>query len=469
LLFTDSLHRVFLLLERAKEIAEIIKDSEQIHIVTHIDADGITAGAIASETLRRLEKRYSIECVKQLDEVVIQKLLQDHHELVWFTDLGSGISNEYPEIPKIITDHHECPKDSDAPFHFNPHLFGYDGSYELSGAGATYLVSRTINQKNRDLSALAIIGAVGDLQDRKFCELRGVNQEILRDGKEAGVVQTIKDLRYFGKETRPLAKLLQFASDPLIPGVSGREDSCVALLQELQIPLKQGDVWRKWIDLDSEEKRRLISAIIRMLLTKGFGHQTATRVLGETYLLCREKAGTELHDAKEYATLLNSTARYGKYEVGLQVCLGDRGKWLKEALGLLQGHRHNLVEGLQFAREEKIQRRNYLQFFHAGEGIRETIIGIVTNMMLNGEDVDKGLPLLGFAITENGDVKVSARASQALVDRGLDLAVAMTRAAKGVNGIGGGHNIAAGATIPKGSEEEFLKKVEETVRHQLAL
>jgi RecJ-like exonuclease len=386
---------------------------------------------------------------------------------VWFTDLGSGISTQYPEIKKIITDHHECPPDSDFSFHFNPHLFGRDGSYELSGAGSTYLVSKALDLKNRDLSGLAIIGAIGDLQDRRFCELRGMNTEIVKDGKDAGVLQTIKDIRYFGKETRPLTKLLQYASDPLIPGVSGREDACVALLQELQIRLKDGDAWRTWVDLDKEEKRKIISTIVQMLLSKGFGYQAASRVLGESYILCKEEEGTELHDAKEFATLLNSTARYGQYEVGLQVCLGDRGKWLKEALNLLSGHRHNLVEGLQFAREEKIQKRTYLQYFHAGDGIRDTIIGIVTNMMLNTEDVDKELPLIGFAFTDNGDVKVSARATQSLVDRGLDLATVLTRAAKELKGVGGGHNIAAGATIPKGKEEEFLQMVEREIKLQL--
>jgi single-stranded-DNA-specific exonuclease len=455
-----------LLLQRADEVAAIIRESSEIHIVTHIDADGITAGAIASEALRRLGKKYSIECIKQLDEVCITKLLSEHHELVWFTDLGSGISTQYPELKKIITDHHECPPDSDASFHFNPHLFGRDGSYELSGAGATYLVSKALSKKNMDLAGLAVVGAIGDIQDRRFCELRGMNAEIVQDGKESGVLQTMKDIRFFGKETRPLAKLLQYASDPLIPGVSGREDASVAFLQELQIELKQGDAWRTWIDLKKEEKRKIISAIIQMLLSKGFGYQVATRVLGETYILCMEEEGTELHEAKEFATLLNSTARYGQYEVGLQVCLGDRGKWLKEALNLLSGHRHNLVEGLQFAKEEKIQRRTYLQYFHAGDGIRDTIIGIVTNMMLNTEDVDKELPLIGFALTENGEVKVSARAAQSLVDRGLDLAAALSRAAKEIHGIGGGHNIAAGATIPKGKEEEFLQLVEHEIQRQ---
>jgi len=454
------------LIQRADELATMIRNSREVHIVTHIDADGITAGAIASETLRRLGKEYSIECVKQLDEICMKKLLSDGHELVWFTDLGSGISTQYPEVKKIITDHHECPPDSDLSFHFNPHLFGKDGSYELSGAGATYLVSKSVSQKNKDLAALAIVGAIGDLQDRRFCELRGINMQVVEDGKESGVLQTMKDIRYFGKETRPLAKLLQYASDPLIPGVSGREDACVSFLQELQIELKAGDAWRTWVDLEKEEKRRILSAIIQMLLSKGFGYKTATRVLGATYILCKEEEGTELHEAKEFATLLNSTARYGQYEVGLQVCLGDRGKWLKEALNLLSGHRQNLVEGLQCARDEQIQKRTYLQYFHAGNGIRDTIIGIVTNMMLNTEDVDKELPLIGFALTENGEVKVSARAAQSLVDRGLDLAVALTRAAKEIHGIGGGHNIAAGATIPKGKEEEFLQLLEREIQRQ---
>lgn len=453
--------------QRAAEVAEIIRKADEVHIVTHIDADGITAGAIALETLHRLGKVYSIECVKQLDEMILHRVLRENHELVWFTDLGSGISNQYPEMQKVITDHHECPPESDASYHFNPHFFGKDGSYELSGAGATYLVSKALNLKNRDLAGLAIVGAVGDLQDRRFCELRGMNAELIQDGRDAGVLQTLTDIRYFGKETRPLAKLLQYASDPLIPGVSGREDLCVSFLQGLKIRLKDGDTWRTWVDLGKDEKRTIISAILQMLLSKGFGYQVASRVLGESYILCKEKEGTELHEAKEFATLLNSTARYGQYEVGLQVCRGDRGKWLQEALNLLSGHRQNLVEGLQFARDEKIQKRTHIQYFHAGDGIRDTIIGIVTNMMLNSEDVDKELPLIGFALTETGEVKVSARAVQSLVDRGLDLATALTRAAKELNGIGGGHNIAAGATIPKGKEEEFLQIVEREIRLQL--
>lgn len=456
------------MLKRANELAEIIRKSKEIHIVTHIDADGIAAGAIAFQALKRLNKHNSIEFVKQLDEQGLKRLKDENHELVWFTDLGSSIANNSSEINKIITDHHECKDDSNFSFHLNPHLFDFDGSDEISGAGTTYLVSRAINKKNMDLSSLAIVGACGDIQDRKQCKLTGMNRDIIEDGKKSKVLRAKMDIRYFGRETRPIYKLLQYSNDPLIPGLSGREEACISFIQELNIKTKDGDNWRKWIDLDKNERSTIISNIAQLLLTKGFGHKSVKRLIGEIYILEQEEEGTEVHEAKEFATLLNATARYGKPEVGINVCLGDRDEWLKKARNLLQGHRHNLVEGLQFAKDEGVVKREFLQFFHAGTGIRDTIVGIVTNMLLNSEEISSDLPLIGFADTENGNVKVSARGTQELLDKGLDLSSALRKAAESFNGVGGGHKIAAGATIPKGKEEEFLGLVEREIQLQLS-
>ncbi|RLF34037.1 MAG: recombinase RecJ [Thermoplasmata archaeon] len=458
---------MFLLQKRAREIGDIIKNSREVHIVTHIDADGITAGCIAYQTLQRLGKECSIEFVKQLDESVLTRLKDENYELVWFTDLGSNISTGYPEINKVITDHHTCSIESNQRFHLNPHLFNLDGGFEISGAGVTYLVSKTIDKKNMDLSQLAVVGACGDLQDRKYNKLSGLNRNILDDGESVGVVKAKIDIRYFGRETRPVYKLLQYASDPVIPGLSGRESACISFLQEHGIKMKDGDNWRCWVDLSKAERRVVISNIARVFLSKGFGYKTVKRIIGEIYLLEQEEEGTEVHDAKEYATLLNSTARYGKYEVGLRVCMGDRGEWFKKARNLLSGHRANLVEGLQFAKEEGIERREYLQFFHAGSGIRDTVVGIVTNMLLNSEEINGDIPLVGFADKGNGEVKASARATEELVQQGLNLSSAMKKAASVVDGIGGGHSIAAGATIPKGKEEEFLAILEQEIKNQL--
>ena len=455
------------LFKRAQRIGEIIKKADEIHVVSHIDADGLTAGAIAFQTLRRMGKECSIEFIKQLDEENLDRLKNENHELVWFTDLGSNIAHSSPGLKKIITDHHLCPLNEDNVFHLNPHIFNIDGGSEISGAGVTYLVSKSIDKKNMDLSTLAVVGANGDLQDRKHGRLWGLNREILRDGNQLGLIQTQVDIRYFGRETRPVHKLLQYANDPLIPGLTGCENACVNFIREKGVNLKQGDVWRKWIDLKHEEKRKIVSGIAQLLLNKGFGHETVKRVIGEIYVLKREKKGTMLHDAKEYATLLNSTARYGQHEVGLRICLGDRDKWYKKALNLLRGHRQNLVRGMQIAKEEGIYKKEKLQFFHSGNGIRDTVVGIVVNMLLNSQEVDNSLPLLGFAYKNEKEVKASARCTQTLVEKGLDLSAALRNAASKVGGIGGGHNIAAGATIPRGKEEEFLEQVEKELKKQM--
>jgi RecJ-like exonuclease len=88
-------------------------------------------------------------------------------------------------------------------------------------------------------------------------------------------------------------------------------------------------------------------------------------------------------------------------------------------------------------------------------------------MCKNLEGVDRHLPIIGFANSDDG-VKASARGSQSLVERHLNLARAMSDAAHSVGGVGGGHDIAAGATIPEGTEAEFLKNLNELVGQQLS-
>jgi single-stranded DNA-specific DHH superfamily exonuclease len=64
-------------------------------------------------------------------------------------------------------------------------------------------------------------------------------------------------------------------------------------------------------------------------------------------------------------------------------------------------------------------------------------------------------------------VKISARGNKLLISAGLDLSAALRKAAEAVGGVGGGHNIASGASIPPGSEEKFLAMVDEIVGEQV--
>src|SRR5207247_63763 len=137
----------------------------------------------------------------------------------------------------------------------NPHLEGA-GSDVASGAGCAYAVAKALDPANKDLASVAIVGAVGDVQDQEFRRLSGYNREILQDGIDAGVLRAQIDLRLFGRETRPAYKLLQCATDPWIQPLSGNEDACIAFLLELGVDLKVEEHWRSWSDLELGERRR---------------------------------------------------------------------------------------------------------------------------------------------------------------------------------------------------------------------
>jgi RecJ-like exonuclease len=111
-------------------------------------------------------------------------------------------------------------------------------------------------------------------------------------------------------------------------------------------------------------------------------------------------------------------------------------------------------------------KKRSIQYFDAGDAILDTIVGIVAGMCF--QVADRSMPILAFATTPEGLLKVSARGTQDLVRSGLDLAEAMSLAAGKVGGAGGGHNVAAGATIPKEARDEFLEIVDAAVGSQIS-
>ena len=366
------------ILKRARELADTIKKHDDVLVVTHIDADGITSGSIALEALNRAGIECDIVFVKQLDEGFIDKIA-DTNRFVWFTDLGSGYIDLIlkHKIECVITDHHT--PQGFYRYQLNPHDFGYDGAYDLSGSTTTYLVAKNLGF-NYDLVSIAIVGAVGDLQDSREGRLLGLNRHILQEGIEGRYIEATRDLRLFGKQTRPVYKMLEYTFDPYLPGISGNEKGAIEFLESLGIPLKDGDLWRRWINLSRDEKVAIVSGLVRICIEAGLPIKLIKRLVGETYILLREEEGTELRDAMEFSTLLNATARYGYCDIGLKVCLGDRGEAFKKARNLLRNHRRNLSNGLKLVDEIGIIELENIQYFHAGNEILDTIVGIVAGM-----------------------------------------------------------------------------------------
>src|SRR3989442_7663500 len=91
---------------QAQQIAERLRSAARVGVYCHIDADGITGGAIASEALSRADIAHEVAFLKKLDEASIQVIRRESPPVAWFVDFGAGQLHHMEGLDAVITDHH---------------------------------------------------------------------------------------------------------------------------------------------------------------------------------------------------------------------------------------------------------------------------------------------------------------------------------------------------------------------------
>ncbi|MBN2014647.1 MAG: DHH family phosphoesterase [Candidatus Altiarchaeota archaeon] len=453
--------------DRIKRFSGDLSREDDLLVVSHHDADGITACAIMVDLFHKLGKEVDFLVLKQLDSTTIGKIV-DADKTIVFTDMGSGQltllkENEIEDF--YVIDHH--PPEEKHERQINPHFYGYDGGRDVSGAGMTYFVAKALGHEEN--AHIALVGAVGDMQDSEG-RLHSLNRIILDDGVTQGTLKVKHDLRLFGRQSRPLNHMLAYASDPFLPGLTGNPENCIAFLQNLGMELtrEKGDL-KSYVDLTFKERKKLATALYILLLDANVPEFVIQDMVGEVYTLLKEEKGTELRDGKEFATVLNACGRQEQPEIGVEVCLGDRDEYWRTARGILQDHRRMLREGIEYLKGMGTERMRNFDYFDSRGAITENIIGVVAGMAYGARILDPRKPVLAFAEDRDDPsfLKVSARANWSLVRRGIHLGNAMRECSKPFGGDGGGHDIAAGARVPRDRRDEFLRCVDEIFEKQL--
>ncbi len=314
------------LVKKAKTAGDAIAaQSDEIRIVSHYDADGIASAAIMVKAMLRAGKKFHLSLVKQLGDNAIMSLAEEKRKFIVFLDLGSGhlesIKSHLSGADVVIIDHHQQQGDLEGSriLQVNPLDFGVEDG--ISGSGVSYIVARSLGPENRDLSGIAIIGAIGDSQIGSIGDewgLFGLNREILKDAVETKRIKLTKGLRIWGRYTRPIHKALEYSVEPYIPNVSGSESSAVQFMHELGIPLKkESGEWRTMANLSEEEQKKLASGIIAERVNGG--HPNAEWIFGDVYELLDK--GGECRDANEFATVLNACGKMGRGYLGVELLL----------------------------------------------------------------------------------------------------------------------------------------------------
>src|SRR6266581_523324 len=155
--------------------------------------------------------------------------------------------------------------------------------------------------------------------------------------------------------------------------------------------------------LESAARRKLTSVLAAHLVEQGAAPEALDAIVEDRYWI--EPDQIYAQDLEAY---VNSCDRLGQEGLGMAVCLGDR-EALAKAEGLLDQYMSRMLGYLTRLEREGLYAKKHIQFFYCDDA------------SLSGS----------------------------------------------VAGNGGGHNIASGATIPKGKEDKFIGTVDEIVGRQI--
>ena len=459
--------------EQYLEAKQIIENSEDIKVYSHIDCDGICSGAILSTILDRQNKEHEIEFVNLdvLDDMELE------HELTIFSDLGSGqhIDTKAGKGQKIIIlDHHPPLRDLDyrndkdyTYLEINPIHHGIDGSYYVCGGGLCYFLAKEFGYT--DLSWIGVLSAIGDMQNTRTGHFEGLNEIIQQDAIDGGYLSLVKnDINIYGRNTRPLFVALSYFSDVKLP-ITNNTSETMAILEELEIDEKHN---RKTLNqLTMAEKGRLYKRLNEMLSKAVPGKYVKyipRLILGDSYTFLKEDETSFLRDGSEFSTAMNACGRNHEEKVAMEVLKGDRFASLDELEAISLNHRRNLAKAISSVAESEdsnIIELDNLQYFD-GTGIKPEIVGTITGMILGYCNWKK--PIIGFTQTDSDGLKVSLRCSRLLSYDGIHFGNIIRQVAGEVGGSGGGHAMACGAYIPIDKKSEFIERFNAALNGKLS-
>ncbi|MCI4353805.1 MAG: DHH family phosphoesterase [Thermoplasmata archaeon] len=423
-------------------------------IIYHYDGDGIASASAAVRAFQRLGYDYQATPLQGVERRGMEEILRGTHGPVLVVDTGATWLDLYGPHPHpvIVLDHHKyptAPVPPDLPQHVafvNPLDWGVDGMTEMCAATLTWLFTIFLDPRNWDNAAWGLSGAIADRQHQNG--FKGLNARLLDEATLRSLVQRRRRLALFGATVR---EALERSIDPYFVGLTGRPGEVARFLSSLSI-----DPHRPLSALDAAEERRLTQSLLSRLVQQKVRPEFVELLTQDGYFL----PGSGV-DAQELSNLQNACGRIGSPGIGIALALGDAGA-MERARAAEESWRTGILEGMKRVEEKGVNSLRSIQWFESGENtLAGTQAGLSMNYLL-----DPRRPV--FVFSRSGTVlKLSGRGTVWLVGQGLDLATVCRTAADHVGGEGGGHRVAAGATIPGDRRDAFLEVADRLVGSQL--
>lgn len=453
-----------------------------VQIYSHLDTDGLCAAAILGRALRKGNIGYRISILKQLKQDNIKEIAErarsNAHFLI-FADFGTGQFNvlkKYMQGVKfIILDHHEPLKDQDGSndildyVEVNPHNVGIDGMRSISGAGLAYLFARELDKDNTQISYIALVGALGDMQNvGSQTTFIGQNKEIEKEAHREQLI--IKETEPSITRSRSLSYALAFTLPVPLTNISGNLRGASLFLKRGGIKLKNDfGEQRTLADLSINEKKTLTSSIITALLQTSAPPDKIDELIVTNYLIKKYEEYPQIYSMSDLSTTLNACGRMDNSAIGISLLMTDSEDSINLAIKTAENYTKLLQDGIEWARDGNLEKRKSIVTLYGGERINENFIGVILSHLIFEHHVDNTRAVIGYADSDGGSYKLSARSPEELLNEGVNLSEAIRYACTqiGLEDKGGGHAAASGAYIPKDDINNFLEILDEKVSAQI--
>jgi len=160
----------------------------------------------------------------------------------------------------------------------------------------------------------------------------------------------------------------------------------------------------------------------------------------------------------------------GKPALGVALGIGDRSAAFEEAQEVYASYKKSLAKYMNWLAKEPsaLKQLGSLVVVRGDDIIDENMTGAVSSLVSASGLFGDSKVTLVVTQTKDGGVKVSARATDLLVERGVNLGRILQSLAVNYGGNGGGHAIAAGATIARERLDNFLDEFRKIVSSVVA-
>ena len=471
----QELHRPLKIL--CEKINTLTDSGNEISIVTRQDTDGIASGSIILTALSRLGSRCSLRTISALTSEIIQEVKSEAHDFCILLGLGSATANvlqQYLGKNWTIIDHEEF-SDENTDRNYDDQIinawnYGFNGAREICTGSISYLLSTMLDKKNSDLSAIAVIAALGDRQDlgdKKM--LTGINLEILKTAQSLSMINTELDLLLYNSETIPIHESIARTSSPYIHGLTWNVNNAYSLIKNTGIKIKDNGKWRVLPDFSPEEKNIIRDAIAKFIITSSNSSsiEVAEHLLGFSYRLTKEDSLGHLRDARDFANLLDACGRIGKAGLGVALCMGDRSITLTEAEQIAENYSATLSRSIFtiFSEKWRFYDDGVNAVFVNGEGlITGGLLGVVSSLLASSPSLYGRLVFVRALTQEDAGNSYSFSARKCVGNKSqLNMGVLMKECSNSIGGRGGGNDSRAGCVIPSYKLEDFLSIVRNVI------